>query len=346
MGNDRGVDIRRVAGLVARLLAASALLALAAWLVGLRTLLQQLSRVDPVWFTLAVVSMAASQWVSAVRWTSIAAVLGLKAPAHDLRVAYAQAMAVNVVLPGATLGGDTLRSVRLQRLGNPLGESALSVLLDRASGLWVLCILSLGTGLGLLLGGQLERVQLPSAMAGLAIRSVCWAYLGALCLAVVLPFVPLRLPGSPSSAPGRSASNRLESSRIARALARLAQLHALTVSRGRALARSLWSSVLVQVLCALALWLCQVAAGGNAGYLAVQAIAAPVFIAGVLPLSYGGFGARELVALLVFPLIGVEAHTAVAASALYGLGAVLLGVATAPLLVLRSPGAGAAGEST
>lgn len=324
------MEIRRFAVLAARLVAAAALLGLAAWLVGLRTLLEQLGRVDLVWFALAVVSMAASQWVSAARWTSIAAILGLKAPAHDLRVAYAQSMAVNVVLPGATLGGDTLRSVRLQRLGNPLGESALSVLIDRASGLWILCVLSLCTGLGLLLSGQLERVRLPAGMAGLDIQSIVWVYLGALCVAVALPFVPLRQPGVPTASPTRS-----DPTRVGRALARLAGLHALTVSRGRALARSLWTSVLVQVLCALALWFCETAAGGRAGYLAVQAIAAPVFIAGVVPLSYAGFGARELVSLLVFPLIGVDAQTAVAAGALYGLGAVLLGLATAPLLVLR-----------
>jgi hypothetical protein len=320
----------------ARLLAGAALLALAAWLVGLRALLEQLSRIDPVWFALAVLSMAASQWVSAARWTLIAAILGLKAPPHELRVAYAQAMAVNVVLPGATLGGDTLRSVRLQRLGNPLGESALSVLLDRASGLWILCILSLATGLGLLLGGQLDRVQLPAPMATVDIRSLCWVYLLGLCVAAALPFVPLRVPGAPTRGASQPEVDRTGSSRGARMLARLAELHALTVARSRALARSLWSSVLVQVLCALSLWLCQLAAGGRAGYLAVQAIAAPVFIAGVVPLSYGGFGARELVALLVFPLVGVDAQTAVAASALYGLGAVLLGLATSPLLVLRA----------
>jgi uncharacterized membrane protein YbhN (UPF0104 family) len=93
---------------------------------------------------------------------------------------------------------------------------------------------------------------------------------------------------------------------------------------------------MVQVLCALALWLCQIAAGGSAGYLAVQAIAAPVFIAGVVPLSYGGFGARELVALVAFPLVGVDPQTAVTAGALYGVSAVLLGLAAAPLLVVRS----------
>jgi glycosyltransferase 2 family protein len=322
-------EVRRLAMVAARLLAALLLLALAAWLVGLRAVLEQLGRVEPLPFALAVLVLAASQWISASRWTSIARVLGLKSPARDLRLAYAQAMAINVVLPGATLGGDTLRSVRLHQLGNPLGESALSVLLDRASGLWILCLLSMGTGLGLVVSGQLDSVHLPHIGGGLEVRSIVWIYLGALSGALALPFLPLRAPlaGAAASAPA------------SRWLTRLAQLHELAISRSRPLARSLWTSLMVQVLCALALWLCQIAAGGAAGYLAVQAIAAPVFIAGVLPLSYGGFGARELVALLVFPLIGVDAQTAVAAGALYGVSGVLLGLAAAPLLVLRSSAA-------
>jgi len=314
---------------LARLLAALALLALAAWLVGLQALIGRLRQVDPAMFALALAAAAASQWVSAARWTSIASILGLRAPARGLRLAYAQAMAINVVLPGATLGGDTLRSVRLQRLGNPLGESALSVLLDRLSGLWVLCALSLATGGALAWVGRVDLLRLPDVAGRLDARSFVWIYLGALAVAVALPFVPLRLPEVAAAGARRGP---------ARWLARLAELHALTVSRGRSLARSLWSSLLIQVLCAVALWLCQIAAGGRAGYWAVQSIAAPVFIAGVMPLSYGGFGARELVALLAFPLVGVDAHIGVAASALYGLTSVLLGLAAAPLLALRTPG--------
>jgi uncharacterized membrane protein YbhN (UPF0104 family) len=317
----------RFASVAARVAAALALLALACWAVGVQALARQLRQVDPVWFGLALAAVAAAQGGSAVRWRAIAGMLGLGAAASSLRLVYAQAMAMNVVLPGAVLGGDALRSVRLQRLGNPLGESALSVLLDRLSGLWVLCVLSLATGTVLMAMRPQALAPWPGQVLGPLQSGAAWLYIGGLAAAAALPFVPLRLPA------GAGASG----SAWRRFLARLAELHALTLARRRPLAGSLWSSIAVQLLCALALWLCLLAAGGRAGYWSVQAIAAPVFVAGVMPLSYGGFGARELVALVAFPLVGVDAQTGVAAAALYGVCAVLLGLAAAPLLALRSP---------
>jgi uncharacterized membrane protein YbhN (UPF0104 family) len=93
----------------------------------------------------------------------------------------------------------------------------------------------------------------------------------------------------------------------------------------------------VQVLCAAALWACNRAAGGALAYWQVQIVAAPVFIAGALPVSYGGFGARELVAVVCFPLLGAPAELGVAASALYGSAGVLLGLLTAPAFVFAPP---------
>jgi uncharacterized membrane protein YbhN (UPF0104 family) len=325
------VNLSRLAGVALRVAVALLLLALACWAVGLQALARQLRQADPGWFAPALAAVAVSQWVSAARWTSIASILGLKAPAGALRLAYAQSMAVNVVLPGAVLGGDALRSVRLQRLGNPLGESALSVLLDRLSGLWVLCVLSLVTGVALMSMSAGGAAPATSPVADW----VAWLYLAGLAGAAALPFVPLRLPARWLRAPDTA---------FGRLAARLAELHTLTLARRGPLARSLWSSIGVQLLCALALWLCLRAAGGTAGYWNVQAIAAPVFIAGVMPLSYGGFGARELVALLAFPLVGVDAQAGVAAAALYGLCAVCLGLAAAPLLALR-PATSAAPQS-
>jgi hypothetical protein len=318
--------------LLLRVLVALALLALAGWAVGLGSLAQRLRQVDPAWFGAAALAMAASQWVSAARWVTIARILGLNAPGGALRLAYLQGMAVNVVLPGAVLGGDALRSLRLQRQGNPLAQSALSVLLDRLSGLWILCVLSLATTLPLLLAAR------SAAAAGQAAEAPDWLggpvaglYFAGLALAVALPLLPWPVRrADPAGAPGPAAPL------WRRALARLGELHTLTLERRRPLARSLWSSVAVQLLAALTLWLCLMAAGGHAAYWRVQAIAAPVFIAGVMPLSYGGFGARELVALAAFRLVGIDPQLGVAASALYGVCAVCLGLAAAPLLALRA----------
>jgi uncharacterized membrane protein YbhN (UPF0104 family) len=227
------------------------------------------------------------------------------------------------------------------------------VLLDRLSGLWILCALSLATALPLMLATRADGdagvaagwpALVPAVgsaggqAAGSVLGPVLGLYFAGLALAVVLPFLPwpVRSAAPPGAAPD------LPHTAFRRVLARLAELHALTLQRRRPLARSLWTSVIVQLLCSLTLWLCLLAAGGHAEYWRVQAVAAPVFIAGVMPLSYGGFGARELVALAVFPLVGIEPQLGVAASALYGVCAVCLGLAASPLLALRHPPAAAA----
>ncbi len=319
-----------------RLAAAAALMAAAIWLVGPERLRQQWQAVDRTWFVLAVLLGALAQAVSVLRWETIARIFGLQVRTRALALAYAQGMTLNVLLPGATLGGDALRSLRLQRLGNPLGLAALTVLLDRLSGLWVLCVLSLATGVALLviLGGP-APVALPVAVPGLTPATLAAAYLCGLALLCAIPWLPLHV---------RPVSAGPASSWPARAWERLAGLHELAVAQRRPLLRSLWSSVLVQVLCALTLWLCVLAAGGKAGYWQVQAVAAPVFVAGALPISYGGFGARELAALAAFPLVGLPGDLGLAASILYGIVAIVLGLVAAPSFAVPSPGMAGGGN--
>jgi hypothetical protein len=149
--------------------------------------------------------------------------------------------------------------------------------------------------------------------------------------------LPLRVR-APGAAPPASSWH-------VRAWGRVCRLHDLAVAERGPLGRTLWSSLLVQLLCAATLWLCSLAAGGPAGYWQVQAVAAPVFIAGALPLSYGGFGARELMALIAFPLAGLPADLGLAASALYGIVAVILGLLAAPAFALSGRGIGSTGGS-
>lgn len=246
-----------------------------------------------------------SNLFSAARWAAIARGLGLLAPRGAATAMYFRGMTMNVLLPGATVSGDLLRGYQLGRLGgNPLLRAGVSVLLDRLSGLWILCACSLAS-LGVALGIGLVP---PTRDVGI--------YVLALAAALALPWMPVP-------------HQRLEAAR-----------RQVLASRG-ALLRSAWLSVLVQVFSAAALWLCGHAAGVELGYPVMLAAAAPIFIMGAVPLGWGGFGAREAAAVVVLGTIGVAPEQATATALLYGLSAVLQGIAAAPLFLVRSESADA-----
>ena len=255
------------------------------------------------WFAAAVAASVVSNIFSAARWAAIARGLGLTAHLAPLTRMYFRGMTMNVLLPGATVSGDLLRGYQLaQQEGNPLLRSGLSVLLDRLSGLWILCAASLASLLVAMAFGLL-----PSGKE-------IWVYIAALAAALALPWVPLPVA-------------RVENAR-----------RQALESEGPIL-RSVWLSVLVQVFSAAALWLCGFAAGAHLSYPAMLAAAAPIFIMGALPLGWGGFGARELGAVVVLGVLGVAPEQATVTGLLYGLGAVLQGLAAAPLFAIKEGGA-------
>jgi len=177
------------------------------------------------WFAAAVLASVVSNVFSAARWAAIARGLGLTAPLAPLVRIYFRGMTMNVLLPGATVSGDLLRGYQLaQQQGNPLLRSGLSVLLDRLSGLWILCAASL-----VALAGALALALVPAGKE-------TWVYIAGLVLALAMPWVPLPVP-------------RVENAR-----------RQALESEGPIL-RSVWLSVLVQVFSAMALWFCGFAAG-------------------------------------------------------------------------------------
>jgi len=276
------------------------LLAAVVWYVDPRALARSLAAVDGRWFAAAVAASVVSNLFSAARWAAIARGLGLVAPLRAAAAMYFRGMTLNVLLPGATVSGDLLRGYQLGRLGNnALLRAGASVLLDRLSGLWILCACSLVS-----VGGALAVGLVPAARdTGI--------YALALALALAAPWLPLP-------------HQRLEQARR-QALA----------SRG-ALARSAWLSVLVQLFSAAALWLCGSAAGVQLGYAVMLAAAAPIFIMGAVPLGWGGFGAREAAAVVVLGTLGVPPEQATTTALLYGVSALLQGIAAAPLFLVRS----------
>ena len=307
-------------GLAARILAGLALLAVVAWYAEPRALVAQLRRADPRLFAVAVIIAIAANLLSATRWALIARGLGLIAPIPRMILMYARGMTTNLILPGATLSGDVLRSVQLARLGNPLRSSALSVFLDRFSGLWMLCGMSLIATLAVF-GWKLTTAGGPAvALEQLA------GYMLALAAGLIAPVMPLPFA-------------KLESSRV-RWVAQLAlrwERLELGVQRARpVLLSSAWRSLVVQFLSACTLWICGLAVGVTLPYPVMLGAAAPIFIMAALPIGVAGFGTREVAAVIVLGALGVPGEQATATGLLYGMAAVVQGIMGAPLFFTKA----------
>ena len=121
--------MRRSSRVGVRVAAGAALLALVLWYADPLALWAKLRGADLRLVILAVVLSVAANLLSALRWAHIARGLGLMAPRGRLILMYARGITTNMLLPGATLSGDLLRSVQLSRLDNPFLRSALSVLI-------------------------------------------------------------------------------------------------------------------------------------------------------------------------------------------------------------------------
>ena len=294
------------------------MLTLVLWYADPLALWAKLRSADLRLVALAVLVSALANLLSALRWAHIACGLGLTAPRGRLILMYARGITTNMLLPGATLSGDVLRSVQLSRLDNPFMRSALSVLLDRLSGLWVLCALSLLAAAGVALWNA-------SPDGGVAIaRRELTLYLLLLAAVTAAPFIPLPF----------GALERSSVSVVASWAARWERLRQQVRQARPALVASLWQSLAVQFLSAGSLWIGSLALGVSLSYPVMLAAAAPIFIMAALPIGVAGFGTRELAAVLVLGFAGVPGDQATATALLYGLAAVLQGIAAAPLFLV------------
>lgn len=120
-----------------------ALLGVLGWQLDAADVGRRLLGLQPLALALGLAAAILANILSALRWRRIAADLGCVRPATGFLLRYAQGVSLNTVLPGATLGGDTWRSAWLAGPGCPLGRAALSVLLDRVTGLWMLAVMAL-----------------------------------------------------------------------------------------------------------------------------------------------------------------------------------------------------------
>ena len=275
--------------------------------------LAQLRHAHPGWLLAGLGAAVASNLVSALRWRALARWLGAEVSVRDATRWYFQAIGLNALLPGAVLGGDVYRAVVLRRAGQDTLASSWSVVLDRVSGLWMLCAIG-GLGAALYADVLAPWLRLPAGVFTLLMLAgtALW-----LMLPWVLPAL-LRYGGVRWLAPLRAAAERPDFN--------------------RQMGWQALASAAVQVLSAAAL------AGGGLALgvqlpLAAWAFAiAPVFLMAALPVSVGGWGTREAATVAALAPFGVAAAAAVGVGVIYGLYALVQGAMGA--LAFGLPGRG------
>ena len=256
--------------------------------------LAQLRQAHVGWLLAGLAAAVASNVVSALRWRALARWLGADVSVRVATRWYFQAIGLNALLPGAVLGGDVYRAVVLRRAGQATLASSWSVVLDRVSGLWMLCAIG-GLGAALCANVLAPWLRLPAgAFAALMLAgTVLW-----LATPWTLPAL-LRRWGVRWLAPLRAAAQRPDFN--------------------RQMGWQALASAAVQLLSAAAL------AGGGLALgvqlpLAAWAFAiAPVFLMAALPVSVGGWGTREAAAVASLAPFGVAAPAAVGVGVIYGL---------------------------
>ncbi|MFZ2858796.1 lysylphosphatidylglycerol synthase transmembrane domain-containing protein [Acidovorax sp.] len=279
-----------------------------------RRVLASLGQAHPGWLLAGLAAAIASNLVSALRWRALARWLGADMGVRDAVRWYFQAIGLNALLPGAVVGGDLYRAVVLRRTGQDAGASSWSVVLDRVSGLWMLCAIG---GLGAAASADALGAALglsPALLRGVALcGTALW-----LVLPWCLPALLRRGASWRWLAPLRTAAVRPDFQR---------QLGWQALASGA-----------VQGLSAAAL-----AAGGLALGIQLPPAAwawaiAPVFLMAALPVSVGGWGTREAAAVAALAPFGVAVPAAVGAAMLYGVYGLVQGALGALAFGLPSRG--------
>ncbi len=256
------------------------------------------------WLLAGLCAAILSNVVSAWRWRALAQWLGAPMRWPDALRWYFQAIGLNALLPGAVVGGDVYRAVVLQRSGQGKAAASLSVLLDRLSGLWMLCAM-----------GALGAVAAAPVLAPVVHLPQAW-FVGILLLGTALWLV---LPWALLWWLGRRDAATLPS-----------WLHPLLHAAQRAdfntqMLMQAASSALVQLLSAAALALGGVALGIHLPVAAWTFAMAPIFLMAALPVSVGGWGTREAASAAALAPFGVPTAVAVGVGLIYGVYALVQG---------------------
>ena len=309
MSASRVASLLRAAGssrrlrLAARVLVGVGVLVAVVIQVGSGPFLEGLLSVDLGVIALALALSAAATAAAAWRWSIIAGRLGVGVRFPEAVAMYYRSQFLNTVLPGGVVG-DVQRAVTQGRNAGNVAQGARAVVIERSIGQVV----------------QLTLAVVVLAWFGSAFEGVLLSTLGIALAVLVLAAL----------------ATVAASARVRRRLRReLDELSAGVGSPG-AFVRVVVASTVVVACHVVTFGVAVAAVGANVPPVRVAAIALVVMIAGSIPLNIGGWGPREGIAAWAFAVAGLGASTGVAASALFG---VLAMIAVAPGLVVAATSA-------
>ncbi|GAA3170639.1 lysylphosphatidylglycerol synthase transmembrane domain-containing protein [Streptomyces ramulosus] len=279
-----------------RTLAGAAILAVLLWRLGTGPFLDGLRRIDAPALLGALAIGLFTTVFSAWRWCLVARGLGLRLPLRRALADYYRALFLNAALPGGVLG-DVHRAVGHGRSAGDLARGVRAVVLERAAGQAVLCVV-----------GVLVLLAQPSL--ALAETQRLFHTSGADAAALVCCLLLLAAVGWLCWGPATSRRRR-------------AVLAACAEARDGLLANGGWHGVILSSVAVLAGYLGMfLLAARVAGSTAPLAVLVPLMVlallAMALPLNVGGWGPREGVAAWSFGAAGLGAAQGLAVAVVYG----------------------------
>lgn len=251
---------------------------------------------------LALLIFWSAQLVSAIRCAYVARVLGGKLSFLRSTRAHFIGLWFNQVLP-TSLGGDVVKVAILQKpLG--IGVAVRTAILDRLSGF---LFLLLAVALTLPLYAKVFSGH-PDLVALVAVLS-----LGGLLATFLAAYVGKRITFQFSHRP-----------RLVKLLAVFSDIWKF--KRRSYLMEQLWTSAIVHFNGIVTYGLLGVALGLNISWLAFVLIVPIIFLIALIPVSFAGWGLREVGAVWLFGVVGVSSESAIAISISFGLLLIVAGL--------------------
>jgi len=255
----------------------------------------QARTLDPAMLALALALGLLQVWLGAVRWGLVLRALKAKFTTRQTFVVFYIGVFFAIILPGA-VGGDAVRMWTARRSGMSLTASINSVMLERAA-----------TVLALVL---LVAMTQPLLLARVPTIPGSWIFpvLSVLGLAGILALSVLdHLPAS------------LHHWRIVRGLVHLAGDTRNLFFHPAWGTTTLAVAVLGHVNLSLQVYVLALGLGLDVSVIDCLVLVPPVILIMTLPISIAGWGLRETAMVAAFGYVGVEPHSALVLSVLFGL---------------------------